>query len=112
MPWNTQPDFWSLVGALIVSTISGFISIVQRVTRGQRASLIWVTSEFLAAILCGYLMFDAYPTIQPELPVWATLPIMVALAAHLGGRCFQGIENAVHRKYKLLDRRLPDNEPE
>lgn len=101
MPWRNNPDLWGLFGALIISTISGFISIAQRVNRGHKASVLWVISEFMAAILCGYIMFDVYPYLEPELPKWATLPMLVALAAHVGGRSFQGLEKFMHRRFNL-----------
>jgi len=107
MPWRNNPDLLGLFGALIISTISGFISIAQRVVRGHKASFLWVVSEFMAAILCGYLMFDVYPSLQPKLPDWATLPILVALAAHIGGRSFQGLEKFLQRRYKLP---IPEDE--
>lgn len=100
-------DYWSLLGALIISTVSGTISIAQRIVLGQRATLIWVISEFLAAILCGYLMYDIYPAIQADLPKWATLPVLIALAAHVGGRSFQMFERALYRRYKFIEKRLP-----
>jgi hypothetical protein len=100
-------DYWSLLGALIISTVSGTISIAQRIVLGQRATLIWTISEFLAAILCGYLVFDAYPAIQEDLPKWATMPVLVALAAHVGGRSFQMMERALYRKYKFMPKRNP-----
>ena len=103
-PENT-PDYWSLVGALIISTISGVISITQRIVLGQRATLIWAISEFLAAILCGYLMYDIYPKIAADLPKWATLPVLIALAAHVGGRSFQMFERALYRHYKFIEKR-------
>ena len=103
-PENT-PDYWSLAGALIISTISGVISITQRIVLGQRATLIWAISEFLAAILCGYLMYDIYPKIAADLPKWATLPVLIALAAHVGGRSFQLFERALYRHYKFIEKR-------
>lgn len=101
---DNQTDYWSLLGAFIISTLSGAISISQRIVLGQRATLIWVTSEFLAAILCGYLMYDLYPTIQADLPKWATLPVLVALAAHVGGRSFQMMEKSLFTRYKFMGR--------
>lgn len=101
MPWRNNPDLWGLVGALIVSTISAFISIAQRVVRGHKASALWVISEFMAAILCGYIMFDTYPILQSQLPEWATLPMLVALAAHIGGRSFQGLEKTMLKRFNL-----------
>lgn len=102
MSWQYQPDFWSLLGAFLVSVISGFISIVQRIARGHRATWIWVVSEFLAAILCGYIVYDIYPHIKADIPEWMTLPLLVAVAAHMGGRCFQAAENAIHKRYPAL----------
>ena len=107
MPVNNNHDYWSLLGALIISIVSGIISITQRIILGQRATLIWVTSEFLAAILCGYLMYDIYPKIAADLPKWATLPVLVALAAHVGGRSFKMFENELYRRYKFIEKRLP-----
>lgn len=107
MPVNNNHDYWSLLGALIISIVSGVISITQRIILGQRATLIWVTSEFLAAILCGYLMYDIYPKIAADLPKWATLPVLVALAAHVGGRSFKMFENELYRRYKFIEKRLP-----
>lgn len=110
-PENT-PDYWSLAGALIISTISGVISITQRIVLGQRATLIWAISEFLAAILCGYLMYDAYPAVQEDLPKWATLPVLVALAAHVGGRSFQMIEKALAHRYQFLPKNKASVDPD
>ena len=110
-PENT-PDYWSLAGALIISTISGIISITQRIVLGQRATLIWAISEFLAAILCGYLVYDAYPALQEDLPKWATLPVLVALAAHVGGRSFQMIEKALAHRYQFLPKNKASIDPD
>ncbi|MDH1236495.1 hypothetical protein [Stutzerimonas stutzeri] len=101
MPWRNQPDLYALVWALLISFISGFISIAQRIARGYPPSKLWILSEFSAAVLAGYLMADAYPVLAPQLPEWATLPIMVALAAHIGGRAFQGIETALSKRYRI-----------
>lgn len=110
-PENT-PDYWSLAGALIISTISGVISITQRIVLGQRATLIWAISEFLAAILCGYLVYDVYPAVQEDLPKWATLPVLVALAAHVGGRSFQMIEKALAHRYQFLPKNKASIDPD
>lgn len=108
MPWRNNPDLWGLLGALLISSISSFISIAQRVVRGHKASALWVISEFLAAILAGYIMFDTYPLLQDSLPAWATLPMLVALAAHVGGRSFQGLEKIM---LKRLEGILPPEDP-
>lgn len=100
MPWQNQPDVFNLLAALIISMVSGFISISRRILNGHPSSLLWVVSEFLTAILCGYLMFQVYPTIESSLPEWFTLPVAIALAAHIGGRVFQEMEASFIKKYK------------
>lgn len=106
MPWKSSTELRDVAGALIISIISGTVSITRRIANGQPASIVWVISEFLTAILCGYLMYDAYPHIKPNLPEWTTLPLMVAFAAHAGGRMFQEVENELVRRYTcVLDRR-------
>lgn len=109
MPWGQQPDLLALIGALIVSTISGFISIAQRIARGHKPSRLWVVSEFSAAILCGYLMADVYHILQPSLPEWATPTICVALAAHIGGRMFQTLEGIMAKRYGIAQ--VPEEPP-
>lgn len=107
MNLDNQQDYWSLIGALIISTVSGVVSITQRVVRGYRATIIWMFSEFLTAILCGYLMYVTYPFIQAELPKWATLPVLIALAAHMGGRSLQAAERALYNHFQFLEKRFP-----
>lgn len=112
MPWRNNPDLWGLFAALLISTVSGFISIAQRVVRGHKVSVLWVVSEFLAAILAGYIMFDTYPILAPQLPAWATLPMLVALAAHIGGRSFQGLEKIMQKRLaNVLPIDPPDTPP-
>lgn len=99
-PENTpSPDWLSLVGAILISIMSGYISIAQRIVRGHQASLLWVSSEYTAAIMCGWIAYDAYPTATQYLPGQITMFMFVATAAHFGGRSFQGIENLLYRRY-------------
>lgn len=102
MSWHNHPDFWSLIGALIISIVSGFISIARRILNGHPSSILWIISEFMTAILCGYLMYHAYPIISPSLPEVITLPVAIAVSAHIGGRIFQELEATIIDKYKLL----------
>lgn len=95
----SSPDAYNLLGALIVSVVSGLVSISRRVLQGYSPSILWVISEFMTAILCGYLMFTAYPFIQETVPKWFTLPIAVALAAHVGGKVFQEVETRIITEY-------------
>ena len=88
-----------LLSALAISIVSGIISITQRILRGYTASVLWVLSEFMAAMLCGYLVWDIYPAISGTLPAWLSMPILVALAAHVGGRGFQTLEGFIYKKW-------------
>lgn len=99
MTWKTSPEILGLVGALIISTLSGIISISQRILKGHKASMLWVISEYLTAVLAGTLMYYSYPSVQPSLPEWVTLPFAVAVMAHSGGRIFQEAEKTLLSKY-------------
>jgi len=96
-----SPDLWSLLGALLISLISGVISISRRIVQGQTVSVLWILSEFLSAMLCGWIAWDGYPQIQHYLPGWMTPVMFVAVAAHFGGRTFQTIEDALCRRYGI-----------
>lgn len=89
------PDLWGLIIALVIAAASGTVSIAHRILKGQRASCLWLFTEYLTAILCGYLAYQAYPILAPSLPPWATMPIVVAAAAHSGGRFFQKLEEVL-----------------
>lgn len=100
MPWQNSSDIWSLLSALLISLISGFISISRRILRGYPYTALWIVSEFITAVFCGYLMYQVYPTIQSILPEWFIQPLAVATAAHIGGRVFQEMEQRFVDKYK------------
>jgi len=101
-------DFWEIIVALIISSISAAISISRRVLQGHAVSFLWITSEYLTAILCGYLMFNGYPEIQHLLPTGVTLPIAIAVAAHSGGRIFQELESTMLVKYQSIFKQKKD----
>ena len=86
---SSSPDFWTLVLVLVVSAVSGVIGILNKIYQGRAYSIVWVASEFLAAILCGYLAYDTYPNIAQSLPSWVEMPMFVAACAHTGGRLLQ-----------------------
>lgn len=100
-------DFWGLIVAIGISCVSGFISISRRVLGGAPHTALWIITEFVTAIFCGYLMYEAYPALAPWLPGWCTLPIAVAFTAHSGGRLFQEMENTLITRFALFDRRKP-----
>lgn len=94
---NSNADLLTFLYVMVISIVSGFISIAQRITRGASVTVLWLLSEFAAALLLGYLMWDAYPKIANLLPDWFTAPIAVATAAHFGGRGLQGLEALLYR---------------
>ena len=100
-PMSTQ-DIVGILTAVFISIISGTISITRRIAAGYSSSVLWVVSEFLTAILCGYLMYNAYPYLDPSLPDFITLPVAVAFVAHSGGRIFQEVESALIKQYKFF----------
>ena len=87
-----------ILTVLLLSTISGSISIMRRIHSGQQSSWLWVISEYLTAIMCGYLMYSVYPYIDSWLPNWITLTVAVAVAAHSGGRIVQASEVALLKR--------------
>ena len=104
MPYTQPPpmDIWEVLLAVLISVVSGAVSITRRIVLGQAATWMFIFSEFLTAILCGYLMFSAFPLVQPFLPEWVTLPVAVAFVAHSGGRVFQEGESVILRHYKIF----------
>lgn len=92
--WTT-PEILSVLGAIGISIVSGTISIGRRILKGQEPSFLWIFTEYLTAILCGYLVFHAYPGFHHLTPEWTTRIMLVALAAHSGGRVIQEVERHV-----------------
>lgn len=93
MPNKFPPDLLTLLIMLSLSAISGVISITQRIARGFPATIVWVVSEFLAAILAGYLAAGVYGHIQASLPSYITMSVFVSACAYSGGRLMHAAEN-------------------
>ena len=89
------PEVWEILTIIVVSTISGAISISKRILKGYPTSMLWVITEYATAVLCGYLMYSAYPAVASHLPEWITPTVAIAVAAHSGGRVFQECENTL-----------------
>lgn len=101
MPWKNNPDLIAYLGAFLLSMISGAISILQRITRGQPAKPLWVVGEIFTSLLCGVLVYDAYPVLQESLPVWVTWPIAVSFAAYMGSTIFRMLEYGFYSHFKI-----------
>lgn len=93
---------WEIIGAIGISIISATVSITRRIFQGHAPAAMWLLSEYLTAILCGYLMYEAYPHLPFDTPEWATLPVCVAFVAHSGGRVFQELESIILQHYGLF----------
>lgn len=102
MPWKNSPDLLSFIGAILISIISGFISLANRILKGHPVSLLWIISELATSVLCGYLMYYTYPHIEHRLPAWATLPVAISFGAYAGMRIIREFEDWVIKRYKFL----------
>lgn len=91
-PEQQQSIVLQLTGAILISALSGAISIGRRILRYGKLPLVGMLTEMTAAILAGYLAWDAFPGIQDSLPHGVTRAIFVSACAYLGGRLFQYVE--------------------
>lgn len=98
MPWSTGPDFWSAISMLVLATVSGFVSIAQRLLAGQVFTWLWLTANVFAALLAGYLAWDMYPYLKASLPDWCTQAMAVSVAAHFGGKLFPLLEKLFYKR--------------
>lgn len=103
MPWKSDPGLWGLLGAFVISMLSGLISLASRIARGHPLNIFWIVSELGAAVLVGYLAYDLYPVIQSSLPNWITMPILIAVSAHFGSKIFQWAEYKIKDKYDIKE---------
>lgn len=103
MPWKEHPDLWGFIGAIIISLISGFIAVANRITGGHAFSLMWFVAQISGSVLAGYLMWDMYPVVKDSLPAWATMPVMVSVSAHYGGKVFSLAEKIFLKRFNLPD---------
>ena len=92
---HLPPNLTDFLMVLVLSTVSACIAIGRRIVSGHNPNVLWFITEFLTAVLCGYLMWTAYPGIVDYLPSWITEPVAIAIAAHSGGRVMQACYNMV-----------------
>ena len=101
MPWKNDPNIWGVVGAVVMSLLSGFISVANSMAGGQKFSFLWASAQLTGAVLAGWLVWDMYPVVADSLPAWLTQPIMTALAAHYGGKLFSIAEKVLGKRFGL-----------
>lgn len=94
-PDQQQSVALQLTGALLLSVVCGAISLGRRIVKYGRLPLIGVITEMLAAIVAGYLAWDAYPGLVDILYHGITRPIFVSACAYCGGRLFQYAEEVI-----------------
>lgn len=92
MPQNS-PEVLTFITALVISAVSGAISIMNRLVKGHKGGLLWAISEFMASVLCGCLAWDAYSQVIPYMPDWVPQPAFVAAAAYASSRLLQILGN-------------------
>lgn len=98
MPNRIPPDIYTFITMLVVSAVSGTVSIIHRISRGHSCSFLWVCGEFLAAILAGYLASETYPFLQANLPEFVRPAVFVSACAYSGGRLMQTAEEFLYSK--------------
>ena len=108
-PDQQQSIALQLIGALLISTISGAISLGRRILKYGRLPIIGLLTEMTASVLVGYLAWDAYPGVAKHIPDWVSQPIFVAACASLGSRLFQVVETLLEFKMRIFGSK--ENEP-
>lgn len=103
MPLQQGTDYFALLSALLISSISGLISIGRQMLKKERVSKLWVLTEYASALLVGYLAYDLYPVIKGSLYTWITEPIFVVTAAHVGSRMFHYLEDVIRTRLGELN---------
>lgn len=91
-PDQQQNFYVQLLGALLISTVSGAISVGRRILRYGQVTFVAAATEMSAALLAGYLAWDAYPVVANQLPTGITQPIFTSASAYLGIKIFQYVE--------------------
>lgn len=98
---SVSPDLLSLAGAIIISAVSGFISITQQIVRGYEPSILWVMHELASALLFGYLASNLYSEIFMSLPSWITRDMFIVLAAYSGTKTIELVEQLLFQRYGI-----------
>ena len=101
MPWKQDPNIWGIVGAIVISLASGFISVANSLAGGQKFSVLWASAQLLAAVLTGWLVWDMWPAVEADVPSFLTQPIATAVASHYGGKLFSLMEKVLTKRFGL-----------
>lgn len=99
MPWKQDPASFGAIFAVILSLLSGFLSVASALAKGQKFSLLWLSAQLTGAVLAGWLVWDMFPVIAADVPAWFTQPIATSIAAHYGGKLFSIVEGVLGRRW-------------
>lgn len=87
MPPETASNYYmQYVGAVLISLVSGFLSIARRILKGTKASLLWIISEMVAAVMVGLLAWDSYPDLSDIIPHEVSQLVFACMCSYLGSR--------------------------
>lgn len=109
MPWKHDPAVSGAIFAVILSLLSGFLSVASALAKGQKFSLLWLSAQLTGAVLAGWLVWDMYPLIADGVPVWFTQPIATSIAAHYGGKLFSIVEGVLGKRWGI-EKPTPDQQ--
>jgi hypothetical protein len=109
MPWKQDPALSGTIFAVVLSLLSGFLSVASALAKGQKFSLLWLSAQLTGAVLAGWLVWDMYPLIADGVPVWFTQPIATSIAAHYGGKLFSIVEGVLGKRWGI-DKPAPDQQ--
>ena len=99
MPWKQDPTITGAIFAVILSLLSGFLSVAGALAKGQKFSILWLSAQLTGAVLAGWLVWDMFPVITDDVPVWFTQPIATSIAAHYGGKLFSIVEAVLGKRW-------------
>jgi hypothetical protein len=99
MPWKHDPTVSGTIFAVVLSLLSGFLSVASALAKGQKFSLLWLSAQLTGAVLAGWLVWDMYPVIADSVPGWFTQPIATSVAAHYGGKLFSIVEGVLGKRW-------------
>ena len=103
MPYRNLEN-WSIIGAILIGLISGFVSITRRMTAKEAVSKLWLISECAGVVLVTVLAMDVYPELKPTLmsspyTSWITYWLFVGVMAHTGSRLMYLLEQKFTKKF-------------
>lgn len=97
--FEINPQLTNLLVVLIVALITGANSIAARIRSGQKFTFISIICEVSMSVLVAYIVYDAYPAIDPYIWDGFTVWMLVAVGAHMGTRLVQMGESFIDKHY-------------